>query len=102
MLTLYRRALAVRRGSPALGRGRLHWVSPAEAADQVLSFDLQGGGATVRVVVNVGSDPVGLPVGEVLLASEATVAGTLPPAATAWIQCGSGSATVPGGTARGS
>ena len=85
MLTLYRRALAARRSSPALGRGVLSWVSAAESAEERLSFDMVGDGTTVLVVLNLSADPIPLPEGEVLLSSEPVDAGQMPGVSAAWI-----------------
>jgi len=84
VLSLYREALAIRRSSPALGRGTLRW-HPSTAG--VLDLDLSGPGETVRVVVNTSATPVAVPAGELLLASEPLdVDGCLPPEAAAWVR----------------
>lgn len=85
MLALYRSALAARRASRALGRGALRWVSePAEAA-RLLAFELSAAEEVVRVVVNLGDEPLELPAGRVLLASQPVADGRLPGIAAAWI-----------------
>jgi alpha-glucosidase len=71
MLELYRRALALR---PS---GRFAW-RPRQ--DGVLAFDRD----ELTCVVNFGPEPI--PVGNVLLASDALEAGALPPSAAAWTQ----------------
>jgi alpha-glucosidase len=84
MLTLYSRALRLRRASRALGRGALHWVDADSA--EVLALDLRGPGETVRVLVNLSTVPVGLPDGEVLLTSSPTEARKLPGSSSAWVR----------------
>ena len=44
MLSLYRSALALRRTSPALGRGELRWVSSPDEAADLIAFDMVGAG----------------------------------------------------------
>jgi alpha-glucosidase len=85
MLSLYRSALALRRTSPALGRGELRWVSSPDEATDLISFDMVGGDRTVRVIVNLSGAAIDLPDGELLLASEPVVAGQLPAISAAWI-----------------
>jgi alpha-glucosidase len=86
MLSLYRQALRVRRASTALGRGTLKWVSPAVDAEDLLVYDVAGGGSTVRVVVNLSGAAIDLPEGELLFASQPVVAGQLPAIAAAWVE----------------
>jgi alpha-glucosidase len=85
MLSLYRSALALRRTSPALGRGELRWVSSPDEATDLIAFDVVGGDRTVRVIVNLSGAAIDLPGGELLLASEPVVAGQLPAISAAWI-----------------
>jgi len=85
MLTLYRDALRTRRGSTALGRGQLRWVSAEDEAAERLTFDLVAPDATVRVVVNLSGGSVDLPGGELLLASAPVIEGQLPAIAAAWV-----------------
>ncbi len=85
MLTLYRQALALRRSSAALGRGRLEWVSSPDATAGELTFDLVAEAERVRVVVNLSPESRDLPDGELLLASLPVVAHQLPPEAAAWM-----------------
>ncbi len=69
-LELYRSLLALRR-EHRLGRGALSWV---DLGPDVLAFDVttQTGGA-VRVIANLGQEPVALPeAGDVLVSSEDT------------------------------
>jgi alpha-glucosidase len=80
-LTLYRRALRLRRDMAALGDGDVRWLS--EPGDDVLVFERPGTPAVV-CVVNQGTEPVSL-AGEVLLTSgPLTDDGLLPPDTTAW------------------
>ncbi len=83
MLSLYRRALRIRR-DPA-GTGRLHddaltWLA---ADSDVLAFERSGG---LCCVVNLGNQPAGLPPHRaVLLASGPLADGHLPPDTAAWL-----------------
>ncbi|HQY32392.1 MAG TPA: glycoside hydrolase family 13 protein [Actinotalea sp.] len=87
MLHLYRDALAARRASGALGRGRLTWPDEAHGGTAgLLAFDLHGARETVRVVLNLLVDPAPLPPGEVLLSSAPVVDGLLPGESTAWVR----------------
>ena len=89
MLELYRSALRVRRASSVLGRGELRWVdSDVDPAD-LLELDLVGSEETVRVLLNLSDDPVAVPAGDLLLASEPVVDGLLPGASAAWVRLGS-------------
>lgn len=82
MLSLYRRALRLRRSLTALGDGPLSWLPSAPG---VLSFARSGG---VVCVVNLAADPAVLPAhAEVLLASAPLTEGGLLPADTAvWLR----------------
>lgn len=80
-LNLYRAALKIRRAEEALGEGRLAWDDDAPAG--VLSFTRDPG---FRCVVNLGSSPIDLPTGEILLASEPLLDGELPVDATVWLK----------------
>ncbi|MEV6282608.1 glycoside hydrolase family 13 protein [Kribbella sp. NPDC051770] len=80
-LELYKAALRIRRTEEALGEGRLTWDDDAPAG--VLSFTRDPG---FRCVVNLGTAPVDLPAGEVLLASEPLLDGELPVDATVWLK----------------
>lgn len=82
-LELYRSALAVRR-THRLGIGRLDWAT--EMPDSVVAYT----NGSVGVVANLGTAPVGIPAGEVLVCSgeltaELTQGGDLPTDTTAWI-----------------
>ena len=91
-LNLYRRALAVRRSSPALAGGTFEWMpSPAE----VLLWRRQSGDDTVVVAVNMGDDAADLsPLAgaySVEVASDgtdagATFAGVLAASAAVWLR----------------
>ena len=85
MLSLYRAALRVRRAEPALHSSSLRWVS---APDDVLMFDRGDGSDAVTVVVNMGSSPVQLPAGEVVLATADVADGSLAPDQAAWVRHG--------------
>jgi alpha-glucosidase len=81
MLTLYRRALRLRRGEPGLGDGAMSWL---DSAPQVLSFARSGGFACV---VNLSTAPVPLPAHTgVLLASGALDGDLLPPDTAVWLR----------------
>ncbi|GJF35110.1 alpha-glucosidase [Kitasatospora sp. NE20-6] len=80
VLTLYRSALAVRRGCEDLGEGDLAWLP---AAEEVLAFRR---GRRTAVVVNTGADPVPLPEHtEVLLASGPLDGPLLPGDTAVWL-----------------
>ncbi|MDK1361844.1 glycoside hydrolase family 13 protein [Arthrobacter sp. zg-Y1219] len=81
-LNLYRSALAVRR-EYALGAGSLAWW-PDVDPDAVVAF-LNG---TVLTVLNMGTEPMSLPSGEVLVTSEAGAAadGFLLPNHAVWLR----------------
>jgi alpha-glucosidase len=87
MLTLYRRALALREAHPALGSGE----ATVETAGDVLTVHCAGDGERVRCVVNMGTETVLVrTTGTVLLASSTSVRqspGTvaLPANTAAWI-----------------
>ena len=78
-LNLYRTALRLRRGHPALGRGALRWLD----AEGLLCFAREPG---FILAANLGSAPAPLPAHrEILLASEPVTGGSLPPDAAAWL-----------------
>lgn len=85
MLRLYRDALALRRHSPALGRGALQWVSAQSESSDLICFDMVAGQESVRVALNLSGAPIDLPSGEVLLSSAPLAAGQLPGTAAAWV-----------------
>jgi alpha-glucosidase len=83
MLTLYRRALQQRRELPALGAGTardVHWV---DMGADVVAFTRD---PRFMCVLNVGAEPLPLPYGEVLLASDPVFdGGELPQDTAAWL-----------------
>ena len=80
-LALYRDALTLRRHTPALASGDLHWL-PTEPG--VLAFTR---GDTFACVVNSTTRLVHTPVdGQLLLASDPEAAEKMPPNSTAWFQ----------------
>lgn len=80
MLSLYRAALRLRRGIPALGDGTLTWI---ESEPDVLALTRGGGFISVT---NLSDGPVGLPAHpELLLTSAPLVNGQLPSDSTAWL-----------------
>jgi alpha-glucosidase len=82
MLSLYRSALRLRRSLPALGAGSGADVRWLELGDDVVAFSREPG---FTFVLNLGSEPVGLPEGELLLASRPLVEGRLPGDASGWV-----------------
>jgi len=81
MLSLYRRALQIRRAEPALGDGSLTWLA---SAPEVLAF---ARGADFICVTNLSSAALPLPPHRaVLLASADVSEGHLPPDATVWLR----------------
>jgi alpha-glucosidase len=80
MLSLYREALQIRRGEPALGSGTFRWL---EAAAGILAF---GRGESFAFLLNLSADPVELPPhGRVLLESGSLEDGLLPPDTAVWL-----------------
>ncbi|SFI98693.1 alpha-glucosidase [Amycolatopsis sacchari] len=80
MLSLYRRALHLRREHPALGDGELSWL---DSPEDVLLFRREPG---LVCAVNLGDTPVPLPPHEkVLLSSEPLPDGKLPSDAAVWL-----------------
>ena len=87
-LSLYRRALAIRRTHPALGDGELHWL--ALGPDAVAFVRPPG----LACVVNVSDAPLALPsdmaTATVLLGSAGTGApGVVPGNSAVWLDVGS-------------
>lgn len=78
-LAMYRAALAIR-SERLTGDEQLVWMSPAGGA--VIDF-MRGSG--LRCVVNLGEQPVSLPAGQVLLASDPAVGLVLPPDTAVWL-----------------
>jgi alpha-glucosidase len=85
MLTLYRRALHLRREIPALGAGSGADLTWLELGDDVVAFRRTPG---FVCVVNTGSTPVPLPDGRVLLSSVPLDASAteLPADAAVWVE----------------
>jgi alpha-glucosidase len=82
MLTLYRRALGLRRSEPALRGESFAWLDTAEGAE-VLAFAR----GDLLCVVNLGADPVPLPNHrQVLLTSTDLDGDRLPTDAAAWLR----------------
>ncbi|MBA2475343.1 MAG: DUF3459 domain-containing protein [Actinobacteria bacterium] len=82
-LALHRSALALRRASEALRTGSFAWRdSPAGS----LVFERVGGGETVVCAVNLSDEPLALPQGELLLASEPVAGDRLAPGSAAWVR----------------
>jgi len=80
MLSLYREALRIRRGEPALAGGSFRWL---EAPDGVLAF---GRGEPFAFLLNLSADPVELPPHDrVLLRSGPLEGGLLPPDTAVWL-----------------
>lgn len=80
MLTLYRRALQLRRDHPALGDGTLRWLA---SAPDCLLFAREPGFACL---VNLSDRPVALPDdASVLLSSQTLSHQTLPPDTAVWL-----------------
>ncbi len=88
ILALYRDALRIRRGHPALGDGTLRWLP---APDGVLLFARDPGFVGV---VNLSTAPFALPIGDVLLASGPLVGAhgrDVPSDTAVWLSVGEGS-----------
>jgi alpha-glucosidase len=82
-LSLYRRALALRRASDALRHGMFAW---RECPDDALVFERVGDGERIVCAVNLGAGELRLPAGDVLLASEPVEDGILVSDAAAWVR----------------
>ena len=81
MLSLYRAGLRLRRATPGLGDGDLHWLP---SSDNVLAF---ARGEDFTCIVNFGPGSVVLPPGaSVLLASSELEGGALPHDSTVWLR----------------
>jgi alpha-glucosidase len=76
-LELYRRAISLRHSLD--GALTLEWV---EAAPDVVHFERPGGW---HCITNLGDEPVELPAGRLVLASDRISGGKLPPDVTAWV-----------------
>jgi glycosidase len=64
-LHLYRTLIALRKSHPVLVTGDLYSVT---AANNVLSYERHGQGERLRVILNLGDDPIPIPsaIGEIL------------------------------------
>ena len=83
MLALHRAALGQRKREPALGDGVLEW-QPSPAT--VLDFVRPHPDGSVRCIVNLGSGPIRLPPGELLLGSAMQQGDVLPPDTAVWLR----------------
>jgi alpha-glucosidase len=77
-LELYRAALALR-AENGLGLGALEWIEGL--GNDVVAFR----NGAITVVANVGAEPIALPAGRVLLASETLTGTQLPGDTTVWL-----------------
>jgi alpha-glucosidase len=83
-LELYRSALALRRSDPALAGDDFRWLPSPEG---VLRLERTAGAARLECWVNVTSDPVLLPAGDVLVrSSPAPEGGGLAPDGGVWLR----------------
>jgi alpha-glucosidase len=90
-LALYAEALRCRRAEPALGDGDVVWQDGTsnvgdDVRDDVVDFARPHDAGSVRCVANLGTEPVQLPAGEVLISSVPISSGALPSDAAAWIR----------------
>jgi alpha-glucosidase len=83
VLALYTRALQLRHTNEALRTGGFEW---RESEPGSLVFERTADGETIVCAVNVNADVVELPPGELLLASEPGIDGTLPTNTAAWLR----------------
>ena len=79
-LSLFRRALELRRQRREFDGGEIDWQT---APPDALIFRRRGGGLVCAL--NAGSHPMALPEGELILASAPLEGGKLPPDAAAWL-----------------
>jgi len=79
-LELYRALLAERRAR-GLGAGELEWLDAGESTIAFRNGD-------VGVLVNLGTEPVPLPEGRILIASGPSDGGVLPPDTAVWWEAG--------------
>lgn len=84
MLSLYRRALHLRRGLPALHTEELTWLGldGDSQGDDVVAFTR---GARFACVVNLGTAPVPLPAGATVLLASGSVDGEIGPDTAVWL-----------------
>ena len=84
MLTLYRRAIWLRKRTAALYSGALSAVS---AKDGVFSFlRTAEDGDRVVVVLNTTTEPRPMPDGQVLLSTHDSAVGSIPPLGAVWVR----------------
>ncbi|MFZ9042164.1 MAG: glycoside hydrolase family 13 protein [Ilumatobacteraceae bacterium] len=81
-LSLHRRAIAVRREV----FGTDERITLVDRGAEVLAYERCGG--SIICVTNMGSDPVDVPAGEVLVSSGPLVGGRLPVDTTVWVRVG--------------
>lgn len=88
MLSLYRRALHLRRGLPALHAEELTWLGldGDSQGDDVVAFTR---GARFACVVNLGTAPVPLPAGATVLLASGPVDGEIGPDTAVWLDLSS-------------
>ncbi len=79
MLSLYRRALDLRRSHPAITGDELAW---RDAPAGCLAFRRPGG---LRCLLNASTSAVPLPAGEIVLASSPVTGRSLPPDTAVWL-----------------
>jgi alpha-glucosidase len=80
MLSLYRQALHLRRGLPALHAEEFAWLDLG--GDDVLAFTR---GAGFACVANLGTNPVPLPAGATVLLASGPVDGVVGPDIAVWL-----------------
>jgi alpha-glucosidase len=78
-LSLFRRAIELRRGRDEFGGSTLEWL---DSPTDTLAFRLSSG---LMCVLNAGRNAIPLPDAEVLLSSGPLADGTLPPNTAAWL-----------------
>ncbi len=73
MLNLYKTMLELRAENPALGTGEISWLQDPQAAEETntirVKLESSDKTQTVLVLLNLGSKPVDIPAGDILLAS---------------------------------
>jgi alpha-glucosidase len=82
-LELYRRALAARRRSTALRTGSFAW---RDSRDGSLAFERVAEDEHVVCIVNIATDGLDAPDGELVLASRPGVGQNLRPRTAAWVR----------------
>jgi alpha-glucosidase len=86
VLNLYRRALQIRRGLPALGDGGMQWLASPDGS-LVFARD-----PDFVCMVNVSADPIDMPEGSTVIirSGTLTVDGRIPADTTVWLERGRG------------